>query len=135
MKRELNLSTCKLREEKLTSQVDKKKQADMQKERMTGRGLTCPERGCRGQRGVDNEYFTMNPNSFNMMKSFYAIQNNLNNKFFVILEKQGDATQFDEFAKYIPQGNYDVRTLLKILQDICFGLINVGYDRKLDKFL
>lgn len=82
---------------------------------------------------ADNEYFTINVSSFHMIKSFYAIQNNLNNKFFIILEKQ-DGTQFDEFVRYIPEGNYDVRTMLKTLQELCFGMMTVEYDRKLNKF-
>lgn len=81
----------------------------------------------------ENEFFTVDLCSLNMIKSFYAIQTNLNNKFSIILEKTGG--EADEIVLYIPDGNYDVRTLLKTLQDLCFGLITVQYDRRLNKFI
>ncbi len=81
----------------------------------------------------ENEFFTVNIQSFNMIKSFYAIQNGLNNKFFVVMKGE-DGAYVEEFVRYIPQGNYTVASLLIKLQELCFNLVNVEYDRILNKF-
>jgi hypothetical protein len=81
----------------------------------------------------ENEFFTVNIQSFNMIKSFYAIQNNLNNKFFIIMKGE-EGTYVEEFVRFIPQGNYSVSSLLIKLQELCFNLVNIEYDRILNKF-
>lgn len=82
----------------------------------------------------DNEYFTVSVSSFNMIKSFYNIQTGLNSVFYIILKNQSNPTEIDEFIRSIPNGNYNVNTLLKVLKDITFGLLNVDYDKILNKF-
>jgi len=81
----------------------------------------------------ENEFFTVNIQSFNMIKSFYAIQNGLNNKFFIVMKGE-EGTYVEEFVRYIPQGNYSVSSLLIKLQELCFNLVNIEYDRILNKF-
>ena len=82
---------------------------------------------------ADNEYFTVNIQSFNMIKSFYSIQNGLNNKFFIVMKGE-NGNYVEEFIRYIPEGNYNVGSLLIKLKELCFGLVNIEYDRVLNKF-
>lgn len=83
----------------------------------------------------DNEYWTVKVCSFNMIKSFYAVQNNLNNEFNILL-KNKTTGEFDEpYIRSIQQGNYTVRSLIKELKSKTFDLLDVSYDDRLNKFL
>lgn len=83
----------------------------------------------------ENEYFTVNIASFNMIKSFYAVQNYLNNGINVWL-KNKETGIFDEpYYRSISEGNYTVRSLIVELQKILFNLVDISYDGKLNKFL
>lgn len=81
----------------------------------------------------DNEYFTVGIQSFNMIKSFYALQNSLNDQFYIIMKGEGGAYN-EQFLRQIPQGNYSISSLLIELKKLCFGLVNVDYDKTLNKF-
>ena len=83
----------------------------------------------------DNEYFTVNINSFNMVKSFYQIQTNLNSIFYIILKHQTDPDDVNEYMRSIPSGNYTVSSLLTTLKELSFELLNVEYNKTLNKFL
>lgn len=79
----------------------------------------------------ENEYFTVNIVSFHMIKSFYAIQTNLNSVFYIVLSNE---VETNEYIRNIPSGNYNVSTLLKTLKELCFGLIEIEYNKTLNKF-
>lgn len=79
----------------------------------------------------ENEYFTVNIVSFNMIKSFYCIQNQLNNIFYIILRKPNDN---NEYIRYIPTGNYNIDSILVHLNTQCFGLIDITYNETFNKF-
>ena len=81
----------------------------------------------------DNEFFTVSISSFNTIKSFYSIQNGLNNKFNIVVKGENGAYN-EDFVRYIPEGNYNVKTLLIKMKELCFGLVNVEYDKVLNKF-
>ena len=83
----------------------------------------------------ENEYFTVNIASFNMIKSFYAVQNNLNNIMNVYLKHKITGEYDAPYFRNITEGNYTVRTLIKELQDKLFDLIDISYDSRLNKFL
>jgi hypothetical protein len=80
----------------------------------------------------EKEFFTVSVSSFNTIKSFYSIQNGLNNKFFIVIKGENGAYN-EDFVRYIPEGNYNVKTLLVKMKELCFGLVNVEYDKVLNK--
>lgn len=79
----------------------------------------------------ENEYFTVKINSFNMIKSFYSIQTGLNSVFIIILKNNFET---NEYLRSITSGNYNVALLLQELKKQAFGLVNVEYNRILNKF-
>lgn len=79
----------------------------------------------------ENEYFTVKINSFNMIKSFYSIQTGLNSVFVIILKNESET---NEYLRSITSGNYNVALLLQELKKQAFGLVNVEYNRTLNKF-
>lgn len=81
----------------------------------------------------DNEYLSIKLQSFSTIKSFYSIQNNLNNIFYIVLKKIGEND--DEYIRQIPVGNYNVRTLLLALREYSLGLYNIEYSTLLNKFI
>ena len=81
----------------------------------------------------DNEYLSLKLQSFNTIKSFYSIQNNLNNIFYIVLKKIGEND--DEYIRQIPVGNYNVKTLLFALREASLGLYNIEYSTLLNKFI
>lgn len=83
----------------------------------------------------ENEYWTVNIASFNMIKSFYAVQNNLNNVMNVYLKHKITGEYDTPYFRSISEGNYTVRTLIKELQEKLFDLIDISYDSRLNKFL
>lgn len=84
----------------------------------------------------ENEYWTVNIASFNMIKSFYAVQNNLNNVMNVHMKHKVTGDYDDTpYFRGIAEGNYTVRTLVKELQEKLFGLVDISYDSRLNKFL
>lgn len=86
--------------------------------------LTCAE----------SEFFTVKLQAFNSIKSFYGIQKGFNDTFAIVLEEiTGD--DVDTFTQVIPEGNYDIKTLLTIIKQLCFGLLEIEYDRRLNKFI
>ena len=80
----------------------------------------------------DNEYLTIKLQSFNAMKSFYAIQNNLNNIFYIVVRND---IEDNEYIRQIPVGNYNVKTLLIALREASLGLYNIEYISLLNKFV
>lgn len=83
----------------------------------------------------ENEYWTVNVASFNMIKSFYAVQNYLNNGVNIWLKNKSTGDFDEPYFRAISEGNYTVRTLIVELQTIFFGLIDVTYDSRLNKFV
>jgi len=83
----------------------------------------------------NNEYWTVSVSSFNMIKSFYAVQNNLNNEFNILLKNKSTEGFDDTYIRSISQGNYTVRSLIKELKSKTFDLLDVSYDDRLNKFL
>jgi hypothetical protein len=81
----------------------------------------------------DNEYFTVNILSLNMIKSFYAIQHTLNNVFYIILKKAGEDDS--SYFRSISPGNYNVDSILSHLKIVCFELIGIEYDSIVNKFI
>lgn len=83
----------------------------------------------------ENEFWTVNVASFNMIKSFYAVQNNLNNGINVWLQNKSTGLFDDPYLRLISEGNYNVKTLIAELQEKLFDLIKITYDNRLNKFL
>lgn len=79
----------------------------------------------------ENEHFLISVCSFNTIKSFYSVQYNLNNQFDIVL-RNGEL--IENYPRTIPEGNYDVDTFLVELQKACFGIIEVQYIERLNKF-
>jgi hypothetical protein len=80
-----------------------------------------------------DEHFTISINQFHMVKSFYSIQNNLNNVFYIVLRSQTDPEDVNEYIRAIPSGAYNVKTLLTELKKLSLGLVSVDYDSILNK--
>lgn len=80
----------------------------------------------------DNEYLTIKLQSLSCMKSFYSIQNNLNNIFYILVKND---TETNEYIRQIPVGNYNVKTLLLALREASLGLYNIEYSNLLNKFI
>lgn len=83
----------------------------------------------------ENEYWTLNIASFNMIKSFYAVQNNLNNGINIWLMNKSTGMFDEPYFRSISEGNYSVRSLILELKRIFLDLIDVSYDGRLNKFL
>lgn len=85
---------------------------------------------------VDNDeelYICMS--SFNMIKSFYACQTGLNDHFQVLFRLPNEPEVIETFDIYIPEGNYDVRSLAKEIKQLTNnGLFQIEYDVKLNKY-
>ena len=82
----------------------------------------------------EDEYFTVKLCSFNMIKSFYSVQTGLNDEFRIYLRLNG---QIDEaYVRTIPQGNYNVNTLIETLRVVFIdNIIEPSYDKRLNKFM
>lgn len=84
----------------------------------------------------NNEDFYVSLSSFNMIKSFYACQNGLNNHFQVLFRIPGEAVVIEKFDTYITQGNYDVMSLMREIKTLTNNaLFDITYDVKLNKFV
>ena len=59
----------------------------------------------------NDEELTICLQSFNMIKSFYACQNGLNNYFQVILKLPGISTPIETYDRYLSEGNYNVNNI------------------------
>lgn len=85
----------------------------------------------------DNEYFTINISSFDMIKSFYSVQKGLNNTFDIVLKRKIPIEGLDNDISYnveIDEGNYNVLTLTDEIKNKTLGLIDLIYIKKLNKF-
>jgi hypothetical protein len=82
-----------------------------------------------------DEYFTISISQFHMIKSFYSIQNNLNNVFYIVLKNQNNPEDVNEYIRAIPSSNYNVKTLLTALKALCLDLISVDYNEGLNKMV
>ena len=84
----------------------------------------------------NDEELTICLQSFNMIKSFYACQNGLNNYFQVILKLPGISTPIETYDRYLSEGNYNVNTLMaEIKLQTNNALFDISYDQKLNKYL
>lgn len=75
--------------------------------------------------------------SFNMIKSFYACQKGLNDHFQIIVRLHGSSSDEAIDNYIIPEGNYDVRSLMTEIIKITSGqedLFQISYDLKLNKY-
>jgi hypothetical protein len=78
----------------------------------------------------------VNMTSFNMVKSFYASQNGLNNYFQVIFRLPNEQVAIETFNIYLGEGNYNVNTLRdEIKKQTNNALFDITYDSKLNKYL
>ena len=78
----------------------------------------------------DKEYFSIELDNFNMIKSFYDIQTGFNSVFYIILKNEAET---NEYIRSIPAGNYNVYSLLTKMQELCFELVKVEYDNVVNK--
>jgi hypothetical protein len=75
-------------------------------------------------------------NSFHMIKCMYACQSGLNNHFQVIFRLPGEPEAIEVFDRYLPEGNYDYKTLIKEIKTLTNNaLFDISFDAKLNKFL
>lgn len=75
-------------------------------------------------------------NSFHMIKSFYACQSGLNDHFQVIFKLPNEPVAVELFDRYLPQGNYDCKALMKEIKTLTNNaLFDISYDVKLNKFV
>jgi hypothetical protein len=82
----------------------------------------------------DEVYICMQ--SFNMVKSFYACQSDLNNHFQVIFRLPNEPTVIELFDRYLSQGNYNINSLMQEIKTLTNNaLFSISYDSKLNKFL
>jgi len=84
----------------------------------------------------DNEYLTVNMTQFNCIKSFYAVQYELNSDYNIIIKLNGVVDQ--EIELFIPEGNYDVYTLKDYFNhsDFIFNeFITAEYSERLNRFI
>lgn len=72
---------------------------------------------------------------FHSIKSFYACQTGLNDHFQVLFRLPDEPEIVETFNIYIPEGNYDVRSLAKEIKQLTNnGLFQIEYDAKLNKY-
>ena len=82
----------------------------------------------------DDEEAYISMSSFNIIKSFYAVQAGLNDQF-VVKYKMLDVVT-ESHTRFITPGNYDVNTLMSEIQALLNGaLFEISYDVKKNKFL
>ena len=82
----------------------------------------------------DDEEAYISMSSFNIIKSFYAVQAGLNDQFVVKYKIMGVVTE--SHTRFITPGNYDVNTLMSEIQALLNGaLFEISYDAKKNKFL
>ena len=82
----------------------------------------------------DDEEAYISMSSFNIIKSFYAVQAGLNDQFVVKYKVLGVVTE--SHTRFITPGNYDVNTLMSEIQALLNGaLFEISYDAKKNKFL
>jgi hypothetical protein len=82
----------------------------------------------------DDEEAYISMSSFNIIKSFYAVQAGLNDQFVVKYKMLGVVTE--SHTRFITPGNYDVNTLMSEIQALLNGaLFEISYDAKKNKFL
>lgn len=83
----------------------------------------------------NDEYFSVNMIQFNAIKSFYAVQHNLNSDFQIIIKNHVEPDLIYEL--FIPEGNYNVLSLQEILAEkfIVLNTISISYNDVLNKFL
>lgn len=84
----------------------------------------------------NNQDLYVSLQSFNMIKSFYACQNGLNNHFQVLFKLPNEPVAIETFDRYLSQGNYNVKTLIQEIKTLTNnGLFDITYDSKLNKFV
>ena len=84
----------------------------------------------------NDEELYVSMGSFNMIKSFYACQPNLNNHFQVIFRLPDEPIAIETFDFYLSEGNYTINTLMKEIKTLTNnGLFDITYDAKLNKYL
>ena len=82
----------------------------------------------------DDEEAYISMSSFNMIKSFYAVQSGLNDQFVVKYKVLGIVTE--THTRFITPGSYDVNTLIDEIQNLLNGaLFDISYDVRSNKFL
>lgn len=82
----------------------------------------------------DDEEAYISMSSFNMIKSFYAVQSGLNDQFVVKYKIMNVVTE--SHTRFITPGNYDVNTLMSEIQALLNGaLFDISYDAQQNKFL
>jgi len=73
---------------------------------------------------------------FHTIKSFYACQDGLNNHFQVILRLPNEPIAIEVFDIYIPEGNYNVKSLKEEIQKLTNnGLFDISYEMRTNKYL
>lgn len=82
----------------------------------------------------DNDEMYVCMNQFHTIKSFYAVQDGLNDHFQVIVRMEGDT--FDTFDYFIQEGNYNVNTFVTEIKRLTnTGFFDMIYDARLNKYL
>jgi hypothetical protein len=82
-----------------------------------------------------DEYFTIKILSFNMIKAFYAVQEDFNDEFHIIIRNPSTNDIIGEpLIKKILPGNYNALTLMDMLNALCKDYIAVEYDKKINKY-
>lgn len=94
---------------------------------------------------LDDEFFIQNGeemyvcmNQFHTIKSFYACQNGLNNHFQIIVRPISSPSDEAIDNYFIPEGNYDVKSLMNEIIKITAGnevLFQISYDAKVNKYV
>lgn len=95
------------------------------------------------QVSLNNEFFINNEEDlyvcmtqFHAIKSFYSCQTGLNDHFQVIFKLPNEPIAIEVHDRYLPQGNYDYKSLIKEIKALTNnGLFDITYDAKLNKFL
>lgn len=84
----------------------------------------------------DDEDLYVCMSTFNMIKSFYACQNGLNNYFQVLFKIANTDIVSETFDRYIPEGNYDVNSLKNEIKKLTNNaLFDITYEPRINKYL
>lgn len=84
----------------------------------------------------NNEELYLCMQTFNMVKSFYACQNGLNDHFQVLFKLPNEPAVIETFDRYLSQGNYNINTLMQEIKDLTNNaLFSISYNSKLNKYL
>ena len=81
----------------------------------------------------DDEFLTVKMTNFNMIKSFYNIQDGLNNYFQVIVKDISGQVE-NIYYIYINEGNYNVYTLIDFIKGQNLGSFDMEYISTVNKF-